>query len=451
RVLDGRTAVVAGIQQQTKTDGRSTIPVIGLIPILGRFITTPKESSDMSDIVITITPHIIRAPQLEKKDHLAKESGTGLGGNFVSIEHIVARAQEEDDQDRRIIAAQQGLPQPAPAESATQVSAPLTPPITTPATTNAVVQQTRPEPTPAVAQPAENQVKPQPAVNKPEPKTEPEPQENNGVLNEINAEEGGVPPPTYEPPPGYKPELKSPVITPEQREAYEAARAKAREEAKKNPPPPPSDPAKEQGVPAPTYTPPPGYRPQLIPPKKKEKEKGATSASNESKEISKAVPAQPQPEALSNSAVTVDPQLGLSLKLKDKKMQIGETFIVVVAVDGKSKMSGANIALNYDANLLQLKSVRDGGMLGKNPDITQQDKNGQLFVTLQQMGNQAVPADANGKLLILEFKAIGAGQTMIGFNTEETRFLSTDKSNPIFSVAPTQFEITRETVSKLSH
>ena len=147
---------------------------------------------------------------------------------------------------------------------------------------------------------------------------------------------------------------------------------------------------------------------------------------------------------------SADPQLGLSLKLKEKKLQLGETFIVVVAVDGKSKMSGANIALNYDTNLLQLKSVRDGGMLGKNPDITQQDKSGHLFVTMQQMGDYAIPAAANGKLLILEFKAIAAGQTMIGFNTDETRFLLLDKTSPLFSVAPAQFEISREAISKLN-
>jgi general secretion pathway protein D len=439
RVLDGKTAVVAGVQQQTKSDGRSTIPVVGLIPILGRFITTPKESNDMSDIIITVTPHIIRAPQLEKKDHLAKESGTGLGGNFVSVEQIVSRAQEEDDQDRRIIAAQQGTP--AQTVETTPVVAPLTPPAPTPA----VVQQVRPEPTPAVAQP--NPVKPQPAVNKPEP--QPDTQDNNGAITEANAEDGGVAPPEHEPPPGYKPELKSPVLTQEQREAREAARVKAIEEMKKNPPKQP-DPT-QGGFEIPNHTPPPGYRPQLVPAQKKPKEKGTTpaQAANEPKEMSKVIAPTPPPEALSTSSA--DGQLGLSLKLnKDKKLQMGETFIVVVAVDGQSKMTGANIALNYDTNLLQLKSVRDGGMLGKNPDITQQDKSGHLFVTLQKMNELASTGDGAGKLLILEFKAIGAGQTMIGFNADETRFMLSDKTSPLFKVVPAQLEISRESITKLS-
>ncbi len=448
RVLDGRTAVVAGVQQQNKSDSRSSIPIIGMIPILGRFITTPKESSDLNDIIITITPHIIRAPQMEKKDHLAKDSGTGLGGNGVSIENIVNRAQEEDDQDRRIIAAQQGQPAPTQTAETTPVSAPLTQPVSMPTTTATVVQQARPEATPAVAQPADSQVKPQPASNRSEP--QPESQDNNGAITEANTEDGGVAPAEHEPPPGYRPELKSPSLTPEQREAREAARVKALEEMKKNPPKP-ADPAKEGGFEVPNFTPPAGYRPQLSPVQKKPKEKGATpsQAANEPKEMSKAT--VPQAERLTiESTPAADAQLGLSLKLKEKKLQMGETFSVVVAVDGKSKMSGANIALNYDTNLLQLKSVRDGGMLGKNPDMTQQDKRGHLFVTMQQMGDQSVPAAANGKLLILEFKAIAAGQTMIGFNTDETRFLLSDKSSPLFSVAPAQFEITREAISKLA-
>lgn len=462
RVLDGRTAVVAGVQQQAKTDGRSSIPVIGMIPILGRFITTPKEAADMSDIVITVTPHIIRAPQLEKKDHEAKESGTGLGGNGVSIEQVIMRAQDEDDQDRRIIAAQQGQPiTPQPTEAATTASAPLTQPTTAPVVP-AVAQQTQPTTTPVAAKAQDVQPKAQPAVdqpaNKPEtkPNNDPEPQ-TNGAINENNTDDGGIPAPTYEPPPGYTPRLLPPSLTPEQRAAYDEARAKAAEEAKKNPPPAP-DPVKEQGIPMPTYEPPKGYTPKLLPPvrPKKENEKTSspqTAAQNESKELSLATPKASSGEAIVNvgeSSAATDSKLDLSLKLKEKKLQLGETFIVVVAVDGKSKMTGANIALNYNTNLLQLKSVRDGGMLGSNPDMTQQEKNGNLVVSLQQVGERATPVMANGKLLILEFKAIGAGQTMIGFNADETRFLVAEKTSPLFNVAPVQFEITRETISKLT-
>ncbi|MFN7930075.1 MAG: secretin N-terminal domain-containing protein [Blastocatellia bacterium] len=458
RVLDGRTAVVAGVQQQTKSDGRSTIPVIGMLPILGRFITTPKESADMSDIVITVTPHIIRAPQLEKKDHLAKDSGTGLGGNFVSIEQVVMRAQDEDDQDRRIIAAQQGQPiAPAPVETATTVSAPLTQPAVAPVIP-AVAQQMPPAPTPASQPLQEPQVKPQTAKAPPKPEKtpEPEPEQPAGAINGNNTDDGGVPAPTFEPPPGYTPRLMPPSLTPEQRANYEEMRAKAAEEAKKNPPPAPTAPTQDQGVPAPTFEPPAGYTPKLMPvvPPKKEKEKTTApqAAKNDAKELSMAAPKSPVLEVRSNEAdASAQPAVGLSLKLnKEKKLQMGETFIVVVAVDGKSKITGANIALNYNTNLLQLKSVRDGGMLGRTPDMTQQEKNGNLVVSVQQVTDRVTPVAANGKLLILEFKAIGAGQTMIGFNADETRFLLADKASPLFNTTPVQFEITRETISKLT-
>jgi general secretion pathway protein D len=457
RVLDGRTAVVAGVQQQTKTDGRSSIPVIGLIPILGRFITTPKEAADMSDIIITVTPHIIRAPQLEKKDHLAKQSGTGLGGNFLSIEQVVNRAQEEDDQDRRIIAAQQGQPvTPAPTQTAATVSAPLTPPVTTTPVPASAMQQPQVAPIPVVAKAQDTQPQAQPAVNPPAPQPVPEPTpENNNAISQVNTDDGGVPPPTFEPPPGYTPRLMPPNITPEQRQAYEE-RAKAQEAARKNTLPTP-DPAKEPGSAGPDNTLPPGYTPRLTPGiRPKKEEKAPQAAQNVPKEISMAAPkSAPTEVTISEShpktaAPAADATLGLSLKVKEQKLQMGETFIVVVAVDGKSQMTGANIALNYNTNLLQLKSVRDGGMLGKNPDLTQLEKNGNLIVTVQQADDRAPATTANGKLLILEFKAIGAGQTMIGFNTDETRFLVADKTNPLFRVAPVQFEISREAISKLA-
>src|SRR5262245_4921265 len=58
RVQDGVTAVVASVKQNNQGDSRATIPVVGLVPILGRLFTTPKQTSSQSDIVITVTPHI---------------------------------------------------------------------------------------------------------------------------------------------------------------------------------------------------------------------------------------------------------------------------------------------------------------------------------------------------------------------------------------------------------
>lgn len=104
RVQDGVTAVVAGVKQDNKGDSRATIPVIGMVPILGRLFTTPKQTSSQSDIVITVTPHIIRSAVIKPEDHLARLSGTQQSGVTQSIEDVVFRAQAEDEQERRAVA-----------------------------------------------------------------------------------------------------------------------------------------------------------------------------------------------------------------------------------------------------------------------------------------------------------------------------------------------------------
>ena len=131
RVQDSKTAVVAGIKQESKGDTRAGVPVLGLIPVLGRFITTPRQTSSLSDIVITVTPHIIRSAGLKLEDHLARFAGSQVGGIIPTIEELIQHAQADDDQERRLIARQmqaQTSAQPSatdqPAQTATPIAGP---------------------------------------------------------------------------------------------------------------------------------------------------------------------------------------------------------------------------------------------------------------------------------------------------------------------------------------
>src|SRR5262249_937389 len=95
----------------SKGDSRVTIPVIGMVPILGRLFTSPAQTSSQSDIVITVTPHIIRPAEIKPEDHLARGAGTQQSGAFQSVEDVIFRAQAEDDQERRAV-AQRSLTSP---------------------------------------------------------------------------------------------------------------------------------------------------------------------------------------------------------------------------------------------------------------------------------------------------------------------------------------------------
>jgi type II secretory pathway component GspD/PulD (secretin) len=101
---------VAGIKQESKGDARASIPVLGMLPILGRFFTAPKQTSDLRDIIITVTPHIIRSAALDQEDHLAHHGGSQQSGLTQSVEEVVRRAQLEDERDRRLSAAAQPFP-----------------------------------------------------------------------------------------------------------------------------------------------------------------------------------------------------------------------------------------------------------------------------------------------------------------------------------------------------
>ncbi len=101
RVLAGKTAVVAGIKQEARGDSRSGLPVIGMIPLLGRFFTAPRQTSSLSDIVITVTPHILHAPEIKKEDHLARLGGNQKSGLAPTIEAVVQAALDDEDQERR--------------------------------------------------------------------------------------------------------------------------------------------------------------------------------------------------------------------------------------------------------------------------------------------------------------------------------------------------------------
>ncbi len=113
RVQDGQTAIVgrrqAGKQGRYARDdsrhrhGADPRAVLSPSPPPQ---TPTEQTSDLTDLVITVTPHIIRTAEIKQADHLAKYSGTAGAGLAQTIEDVMLRAQAEDDQDRRVIALQ---------------------------------------------------------------------------------------------------------------------------------------------------------------------------------------------------------------------------------------------------------------------------------------------------------------------------------------------------------
>jgi general secretion pathway protein D len=82
RLRDGETNVIAGLLQDN--DIRSRRGIIGLdrVPGVGDALSNTDDTRDQTDIVISITPHLLRGPQITAEDLDAVYVGTatGIGG-----------------------------------------------------------------------------------------------------------------------------------------------------------------------------------------------------------------------------------------------------------------------------------------------------------------------------------------------------------------------------------
>jgi len=76
RLRDGETNMLAGLIQQTNTDAKSGVAGVTDVPGLGRLFSTNSRQSQSTDIIMTITPHIIRIPDITEEDLVTLWVGT---------------------------------------------------------------------------------------------------------------------------------------------------------------------------------------------------------------------------------------------------------------------------------------------------------------------------------------------------------------------------------------
>jgi general secretion pathway protein D len=62
-VGDGRTVVIGGLISNRDESGDSKVPVLGDIPLLGRLFTYERRDRDKVNLIVFLTPHVIRSPR----------------------------------------------------------------------------------------------------------------------------------------------------------------------------------------------------------------------------------------------------------------------------------------------------------------------------------------------------------------------------------------------------
>ncbi|MDQ2936596.1 MAG: hypothetical protein M3R67_03720 [Acidobacteriota bacterium] len=96
RVQNNRTMMLASVSQDVQTNGRQGLPLLGLIPILGRLFTSPTRDNRRVDIVIAVTPRVLRAPAVTPRDEEMRPSGTLQSPTTGSLEAMLREADRED-------------------------------------------------------------------------------------------------------------------------------------------------------------------------------------------------------------------------------------------------------------------------------------------------------------------------------------------------------------------
>ncbi|HTK37292.1 MAG TPA: hypothetical protein VL325_02255, partial [Pyrinomonadaceae bacterium] len=101
RVQNNKTLLLASVAQDVQSNGRQGIPLLGLIPILGRLFTAPTKDNRQVDIVIAVTPKVIRAPAILPEDEAERPTGSLATPTNGSLEAMLI----QEDRDEMLAAA----------------------------------------------------------------------------------------------------------------------------------------------------------------------------------------------------------------------------------------------------------------------------------------------------------------------------------------------------------
>jgi general secretion pathway protein D len=151
RVQNNRTMMLASVAQDVQASGRQGLPILGLIPVLGRLFTSPTRDNRRIDIVIAVTPRVLRAPAITPRDEEMRPSGTLQSPTTGSLEALLRDADREDHLAAVRLAKQNATaktvaPAPVVPQVDTQGIVPAPLPVTTVASNTAQLATT-----PAVA------------------------------------------------------------------------------------------------------------------------------------------------------------------------------------------------------------------------------------------------------------------------------------------------------------
>jgi general secretion pathway protein D len=96
RVQNNRTMMLASVSSDIESHGRRGIAFLGGLPFIGRLFTSPTRDVKTIDIVIAVTPRVLRAPTVTPRDEEMRPSGTLQSPTTGSLAEMVREADRDD-------------------------------------------------------------------------------------------------------------------------------------------------------------------------------------------------------------------------------------------------------------------------------------------------------------------------------------------------------------------
>lgn len=94
RLKDGETNFLAGLFRTDKSNTTNAVPFLGELPILGRLFSKKATTDSATDLVLTLTPHIIRIPDITAADLEPVYVGTDSNISFQGSPRVESPAAQ---------------------------------------------------------------------------------------------------------------------------------------------------------------------------------------------------------------------------------------------------------------------------------------------------------------------------------------------------------------------
>lgn len=393
RVQNNRTMMLASVSTEIESEGRSGIPVLSGLPILGRLFTSPTHDNRQVDIVISVTPRVLRAPAVTPRDEEMRPSGTLQSPTTGSLEAMLIETAREDQ-----IAAARKVPNQVNIQLP-DAPKPTYEPAATPADTSKsgsgeTAQTTAPDSksTPNATNVASNSSSTAPAPT-------------NGTQTDAAALQPKAA--SFAPSSGANNVKPIDVATAIKNVVNSDANVSTTSASAKETP----------SVTAPVE--------DLAP------KSAATDMS--------AKPAEKSPSVIE-----------LRLNPDKNEMTVGEKRQFSVELNSEAALGLAVVMLRFDPNVIKINNVTLGKLFAEAksvPTITKSsNEKGVFLVSLAPAAGVAI--SGQGSLLTIDVEAVGAGDGALGFDISNVHLVSADGRSIVLQLAPMSLTVKPQIAAK---